>query len=483
MPESNASGTRSNRRRRWIWPAVVVLIAAGAGAAYYYKQGASESGKQTGADAAKTGPGKGKGRFGPGSLATPVITAPARSGEVNITLAGLGSVTPLATVVVKSRIDGQLMRVAFKEGQVVRAGDLLAEIDPRPYQVQLATAEGQMARDQALLKNARIDLERYRTLQAQDSIAKQQVDTQEALVRQYEATVKIDQAAIESARLQLSYCRITAPVSGRLGLRQVDSGNMVRAGDTNGLVVITQLQPIAVVFSIPEDSLPPVMAKLRAGAKLAVDAYDRSDKVKLASGTLLTVDNQIDPATGTVKLKAQFANADNALFPSQFANVRMLVDVKPDAILIPGAAVQRGTPGTYVYVVKPDSTVSVRKVKLGPVQGESVAIESGLAAGESVVIDGADKLREGAKIEATTTEARAAATAPRQGGAAAKGGAAGPGGGAALSPEARAKRWAEVNARIERGEFGEEVKKMSQEDRIKYMRELRRQREAGGGSQ
>ncbi len=409
----------------------------------------------------------------------PVITAPAKTGEVNVILSGLGTVTPISTVVVKSRIDGQLMRVAFKEGQVVRAGDLLAEIDSRPYQVQLATAEGQMARDQALLKNARIDLERYRILQQQDSIAKQQVDTQEALVRQHEATVKIDQAAIDTARLQLSYCRITAPVGGRLGLRQVDGGNMVRAGDANGLVVITQLQPIAVVFAIPEDSLPPVMAKLRAGAKLSVDAYDRADKIKLASGMLLTADNQIDPATGTVKLKAQFANADNALFPSQFANVRMLVDVKRDSILVPGAAVQRGTPGTYVYVVKPDSTVSVRKVQLGPVQGELVAVESGLAAGEQVVIDGADKLREGAKIEATTAEARAAVTAPRKGGAEA--GARTQGGGPELSPEARRKRWEAINARIEAGEFGEEVKKMSQEDRIKYMLELRRQRQAGGG--
>ena len=330
---------------------------------------------------------------------TPVVAAPAKKGDVGVYLAGLGAVVPIASVTVRSRIDGQLMKVLFREGQVVRAGELLAEIDPRPYQAQLDQAEGQMQKDQALLANARIDAERYRVLFEQDSVAKQQLDTQLSLVRQYEGTVRVDQSAIDSAKLQLIYSRIVAPISGRLGLRQVDPGNIVRASDANGLVVITQLQPISVVFTIPEDSLPPVMKKLRAGEKLAVDAYDRADKVKLASGTLLTVDNQIDPATGTVKLKAQFANQDMSLFPNQFANVHMLLEVKRDATVVPGAAIQRGTPGTFVYAVKPDNTVTVRVVKLGPIQGDSVSIEAGLAPGEQVVVDGADKLREGAKVE------------------------------------------------------------------------------------
>ncbi|CAM9957885.1 unnamed protein product, partial [Phaeothamnion confervicola] len=294
-PASNLSAKPSFLRRAWVW-VFLALAAAACGGAYYYFYHAPQGAPQAGG-AGKAA--KGKGRFG--DRPVPVVASPARTGDVNVYLSGLGSVTPLATVAVRSRVDGQLMRVLFTEGQVVRAGDVLAELDPRPFQVQLATAEGQMARDQALLKNALVDLERYRVLQQQDSIAKQQVDTQEALVRQYEATVKIDQAAIDTAKLQLMYARVTAPIGGRLGLRQVDPGNIVRAGDATGLVVIAQLQPISVVFTIPEDSLPPVMAKLRAGEKLAVEAYDRADRAKLATGTLLTADNVIDPATGTVK--------------------------------------------------------------------------------------------------------------------------------------------------------------------------------------
>ena len=370
---------------------IVLCVVAAAGAGYYF-YGQPRAGDAP-AKMGKGGPGKGKG----GNV--PVVAAAATSADVGVLLDGLGTVTPVATVTVRSRVDGQLMQLAFREGQVVRAGDLLAEIDPRPAQVQLATAEGQLARDQSLLKNAQIDLERYRVLLKQDSIARQQLDTQEALVRQYEATAKMDQAAIESARLQLVYSRITAPIGGRLGLRQVDLGNIVRAGDANGLVVITQLQPITVIFSIPEDSLPPVMKKLKDGEKLKVTAFDRAGKTQLAEGMLLTVDNQIDPATGTVKLKAQFANDDLALFPNQFVNVRLLVDTRRGATVIPAAAVQRGTPGTFVYVVDAETkAVSVRRVRLGPAQGDTVSVEEGVAPGTLVVVDGADRLREGAVV-------------------------------------------------------------------------------------
>lgn len=376
--------------RKWIGPlALGLLLAAGAGY-YFYSQ------PRTGESPAKAG----QGGFSKGGGNVPVVAAAATTEDVAVLLDGLGSVTPVATVTVRSRVDGELVKILFREGQAVRAGSLLAEIDPRPYAAALAQAEAQYARDRALLKNSQLDLDRYEALFQQDSVARQQLDTQASLVRQIEATVQMDRAAADTARLQLGYSRITAPVGGRLGLRQVDTGNVVHANDANGLVVITQLQPITVIFSIPEDSLPPVMRKLQAGEKLPVTVFDRAGKTQLANGTLLTADNQIDAATGTLKLKAQFANLDLSLFPNQFVNVRLLVDTKKGATVVPAAAVQRGTPGTFVYVIDPGTkAVSVRRVQLGPAQGEMVSIEEGLAPGTLVVVDGVDKLREGAVVE------------------------------------------------------------------------------------
>ncbi|MEQ1515667.1 MAG: MdtA/MuxA family multidrug efflux RND transporter periplasmic adaptor subunit [Usitatibacteraceae bacterium] len=391
---------------------MAILGALGGGYWWYKSSNAAATGP---ADASKGAPaaagapgapgkGPGGGRFGgfDPTRVQPVLASAAVTADLNVVQNGLGTVAALRVATVKARVDGLLQNVLFQEGQIVKAGDVLAEIDPKPLQVQLSQVEGQLARDQAQLSNAKLDLERYRVLLAQDSVSKQQLDSQESLVRQFEGTVKVDQAQVDNAKLQLSYTRVTAPIPGRTGLRQVDAGNIVRSSDTAGLVVITQIDPITVVFTIPQDNLQRVLQRLKAGEKLPVDAWDREQKNKLATGTLITVDNQIDTATGTIKLKAQFPNPDGLLFPNQFVNVRMVVDTKKEATVIPMAAIQRGAQGTIVYVVKEDKTVTLRPVKMGAIENDNVAIESGVKPGELVVTDGVDRLREGAKVEVTT---------------------------------------------------------------------------------
>jgi multidrug efflux system membrane fusion protein len=338
------------------------------------------------------------GKHGNSGAAVPVVAATAHKGDIDIIENGLGTVTPLANITVRTQINGQLQQIAFEEGQIVQAGDFLAQIDPRPYQMQLEQAQGALEKDQALLKDAEIDLERYKKLVAQDSIARQQLDTQQSLVDQDKGNVLTDQSQIDTAKLNLLYCHITAPVTGRVGLRQVDQGNYVQTSDPNGIVVLTQLQPISALFTLPEDNLPQIMKRLGEGAQLQATAYDRTESTKLATGKLVSMDSQIDDTTGTIKMRAQFDNTDNVLFPNQFVNIELLVDTLKDVIIIPSASVQRGAPGTFVYLVKSDNTVTVKTIKLGPSQGDNIAVTDGLQEGDKIVVDGADKLREGAKI-------------------------------------------------------------------------------------
>ena len=378
-------------RSRWMWLVIVVCITA---AAYkiFLMQAATQAMVRAKAQEHAQRP-------------LPVMAVAARKADMDINLRGLGTVIPVNTVTVRSQVGGQLLRVHFEEGQIVKTGMLLAEIDPRPFEVQLMQAEGQLARDEALLTNAESDLARYKLLLSQDSIADQQVSTQESLVQQYRGAVKTDRAQIANAKLQLAYSRVIAPVSGRIGLRLVDQGNMVQPNDLNGMAVITQLQPITVVFSVPQDNLPVIMKRLRMGEVLPVYAYSQDGKAMLAKGTLLAVDNQIDTTTGTVKLKAKFDNKDNELFANQFVNVVMKVDTLSGVTVMAAAAIQRGSIGTFAYVVRQDKSINVRQLQLGPTEGENVAVLNGLAPGEFVVVVGGDKLREGTKVQIVTNDA------------------------------------------------------------------------------
>jgi multidrug efflux system membrane fusion protein len=384
--KADASSPRRRSRRGW-WIVILLLLAA-AGGYEYWRSGRTTASATSDAKAGKKG----------GGDAVPVVGARARKGNIGVYDPGLGNVTPIYTDTIKSRVDGQLMSVRYKEGEVVQKGDPLFEIDPKPYEALLAQAEGQLARDQALLANARIDQARYETLVPQKAVPEQTLATQKALVAQYEGVVRTDQGQVDAAKVNLDYCHIPAPITGLVGLRLVDPGNIVHAADTNGLVVITQMDPISVIFTLSEDLLPAVLQKMRAGQTLEVDAYDRNNTKKLSQGTLTTVDNEIDQTTGTVRMRATFSNKDFSLFPSQFVNVRVLVQQKNGVVLLNTAGIQRNSNATFVYLVQPDSTVTLRNIQVGTTEGDDTEITSGLEPGDVVVMTGADKLQEGSKV-------------------------------------------------------------------------------------
>jgi multidrug efflux system membrane fusion protein len=399
LKQAPSIGVAQPPRRRFVLISALVLLVV-AGIVWWARHGSAP------APAGSAG--------GGGRNAAPMSIVPETvgKGDIGINLNALGTVTSLATVTIRTQISGYLQKIDFTEGDDVKKGDLLAEIDPRPYEATLAQAKGQLARDEAMLKGAQVDLTRYQGLAAQNAVPHQTLDTQVALVAQDQGTVEADRATVKSAEVNLQYCRILSPLDGRVGLRQVDQGNYVTPGDANGLVVITQLQPISVLFTVPEDNLQAISKRLQAGAVLPATAYDRSGATKIADGTLETFDSQIDPTTGTIKLRAKFPNETKALYPNQFVNVRLLLDTHKDVTTMTTAGVQRGVPGTFVYLINADSTVSVRPVKLGVTDGDRVEVLSGLAPGDRIVIDGADKLRDGAKIN---VRAESGTTAPGAG--------------------------------------------------------------------
>jgi multidrug efflux system membrane fusion protein len=402
LPESGAhtaSPASSGKSRWWIWLLVIAVIAVG----FWYFRGRSASQAQSAPQSAPGATPGGAGRRGGGIGAqiVPVVVAASQAGDLPVYFNGLGTVTAFNTVTIRSRVDGQIIKINFTEGQFVHQGDSLVEIDPRPFQVQLEQAEGQLAKDQAQRKDAEVNLERFQLLFNEGVIPKQQLDTQAAQVGTFDGAIRSDQSQIDNAKLQLVYSRITAPIGGRVGLRLVDSGNIVHASDQNGLLVITQLQPISVIFSLPQDQLPQVNAKLRNGGQLTVDAFDRDDTSEIESGKLLTIDNQIDTTTGTYKLKATFDNSKNLLFPNQFVNIHLLVDIKKNLVIVPAAAIQRGPQGTYVFAVENGNTAKIKTVTIAQTTGSFVGLSAGLAGGETVVIDGQDKLQDGTKINPT----------------------------------------------------------------------------------
>ena len=391
-----AQATKSRSRWRFVLTIILIVLVV-AGIVWWTRQGAAPQ------------PGGGGRNSGPMSIVPEVVG----KGDIGVNINALGTVTSLATVTIRTQISGYLLKIDFTEGSEVKKGDLIAEIDPRPYEAALAQAKGQLARDEAMLKGAQVDLARYQGLAAQNAVPHQTLDTQIALVAQNQGTVEADKAAVKSAEVNLAYCRILSPLDGRVGIRQVDQGNYVTPGDTNGLVVITQLHPISVLFTVPEDNLQAISRRLQAGAILPATALDRSASTKIEDGTVQTFDSQIDPTTGTIRLRANFSNDARLLFPNQFVNIRLLLDTHKDVTTISTAGIQRGSPGTFVYLVNADSTVSVRPVKLGVTDGDRVEVLSGLTPSERVVIDGADKLRDGAKI-VVRSETNPTQTSPGQ---------------------------------------------------------------------